>query len=244
MKLLVVDDEPLARARLRSLIEELGAGEVVGEAGNGHQALALVEATGADVVLLDVRMPGMDGIETARHLSCLDAPPAIVFTTAYEGHALAAFETCATAYLLKPVRREHLAAALERASTPTRAQLATLGNDASAGTRSHIAARVGGNLRLVPVEEVRFLRAEDKYVTVRYPGGELVLNEALGALEQEFGARFLRVHRNALVAVAHIRAVERGADGGQVVRLDGIDDAVEVSRRMLGTVRRYLSGSE
>ncbi len=237
MRILIVDDEPPARARLRALLGELGVGEVVGEAGDGERALAL--AGEADVVLLDIRMPGMDGVEVARHLSRLAEPPAIVFVTAYESHALAAFETCAVAYLLKPVRREHLLAALERARTPTRAQLAELA--ARQGTaRSHVAATVGGSLRLVPVAEIRFLRAEQKYVTCRWPGGEVVLDESLAALEEELGERFVRVHRNALVAIAHVRALERLDGGRHAVRLDGVAEPIEVSRRLLPTVRRRL----
>jgi len=242
MKLLIADDEALARTRLKGMLEDLGAGEVVGEARDGREALTLVEDTDADIVLLDIRMPRMDGLEVARHLSGLERPPAIIFTTAYDSHALAAFQTHAIAYLLKPIRRERLAEALRRARTPTRAQLLDVGAEGGIGAnaRTHFSATLGGRLRLVPIASVRFLRAEQKYVTVRGAEGELVINESLNALEKELGDRFLRVHRNALVAVAHVRSLEPVSGGGCELRFAGIEDRVEVSRRMLGTVRRRL----
>ncbi len=236
-----MDDEPPARARLKGLLGEIGAGTVVGEAGHGAAALHAVSATGADVVLLDIRMPGMDGLEAARHLARLERPPAVIFTTAYDAHALAAFEANAVDYLLKPIRRERLEAALAKARSLTRAQIAELASTVSPGSaRTHVSATLHGNLKLVPVDEVRFFRAEHKYVTARHPDGELVLDEALSALEKEFAGRFLRVHRNALVAVAHVRGLDRDSQGRYCVRLDAVDETVEVSRRMLSQVRKSL----
>ena len=244
MKILVVDDEPLARARLKALLAEIGVGDLVGEAGNGGDALAAVAALGAEVVLLDIRMPGMDGLETARHLAGMPSPPAVIFTTAYDTHALAAFEASAVDYLLKPIRRERLEAALGKARGLTGVQLRALGGAVAAsgetGARTHVSASLHGNLKLVPVDEVRFFRAEHKYVTARHPSGELVLDESLGVLEAEFEDRFLRVHRNALVGLAHVRALERDGQGRPCVRLDGVDEWIEVSRRMLAKVRRVL----
>jgi len=241
MKIVIVDDEPPARMRLASIIGELGLGEVVAEAGNGRDALAAIERTRAQIVLMDIRMPGMDGLEAARHLARLESPPAVIFTTAYEDHALAAFDASAVAYLLKPIRKERLASALERARSLTRAQLDALEiADRRAEARTHLSATLQGNLRLVPVQEVRFLRAEHKYVTARYLRGELVLDESLTQLEEEFGERFLRVHRNALVAVAHVRGLSRDAEGRSCVELDGIEEKVEVSRRLLAPVRKLL----
>ena len=241
MKILVVDDEPPARARLKSLVDELQAGEVVGEAGNGAVAIEMAERSGADVVLMDIRMPGMDGLEAARHLSGMEHPPAVIFTTAYDSHALAAFEASAVDYLLKPIRRERLAAALTKARHLTRSQA----TDVSAalgllGVRTHVSATLNGNLKLVPVAQVRFFRAEHKYVTARFPDGELVLDESLSALEEEFDGMFLRVHRNALVAIAHVRALDRDAEGRQCVRCEGVPEGIEVSRRMLSQVRKAL----
>jgi two-component system response regulator AlgR len=244
VKILVVDDEPPARARLKALVTELDAGEIVGEAANGRAALDAVAATAADVVLLDIRMPGMDGLEVAHHLAGLERPPAVIFTTAYDDHALAAFEANAVDYLLKPIRRERLSAALAKARSLTRAQLAEVAvtDGPDGGARTHVSATLHGNLKLVPVEAVRYFRAEHKYVTARYPEGELVLDEPLSALEEEFAGGFLRVHRGALVAVDHVRGLERDAEGRHCVRLDGVPEVVEVSRRLLPQVRRALRG--
>ena len=213
----------------------------MGEAADGLQALELAQASGPEVVLLDVRMPGMDGVETARHLARLPCPPAVVFTTAYEVHALSAFEVRAVDYLLKPIRRERLAEALLRARllAPQRAEALTAGPGEA---RTHVSATHQGRLRLVPVTEVRYLVADQKYVTAGFPGGELLLEESLRQLETELGARFLRVHRNALVAPAHAEALERGDDGLFHVRLRGVGLAPAVSRRLLAGVRERLRG--
>jgi two-component system, LytTR family, response regulator AlgR len=251
MKIIIVDDEPLARSRLLAMITELDAGEVVGEADNGHDALRLVEQVTPDIVLLDIRMPGMDGIEVARHLAATLRPPAVIFTTAYDSHALAAIESNAVDYLLKPIRKPRLQAALERATSLTRAQLAGLeavAQEHASGqvhprTRTHISATLHGNLQLLPLGEIRYFRAEHKYVTARHPDGQLIIEDTLSALETEFAERFVRVHRNALVAKAHVRGIERDAEGHQYVRLDGIDDRVEVSRRLAPVIRRLLKSS-
>jgi two-component system response regulator AlgR len=251
MKIIIVDDEPLARSRLLAMVTELDAGEVVGEADNGADALRLVEQAAPDIVLLDIRMPGMDGIEVARHLAATLRPPAVIFTTAYDSHALAAIESNAVDYLLKPIRKPRLQAALERATTLTRAQLAGLeavAQESASGrvrprTRTHISATLHGNLQLLPLGEIRFFRAEHKYVTARHPQGQLIIEDTLSALETEFADRFVRVHRNALVAKAHVRGIERGAHGHQYVRLDAVDDLVEVSRRLAPVIRRLLKSS-
>jgi len=248
MKIIIVDDEPLARSRLLAMITELDAGEVVGEADNGTDALRLVEQVSPDIVLLDIRMPGMDGIEVARHLAATLRPPAVIFTTAYDSHALAAIEANAVDYLLKPIRKPRLHAALERATTLTRAQLVGLEAVESEGganrARTHISATLHGNLQLLPLGEIRFFRAEHKYVTARHPDGQLIIEDTLSSLEQEFQDRFVRVHRNALVAKAHVRGIERDASGHQFVRLDGIEDLVEVSRRLVPLIRRLLKGGD
>ncbi len=244
LRVLIVDDEAPARARLAALAGDLGTVEVVGEAGNGRDALALVERCAPEVVLLDIRMPGMDGIEVARHLAALAEPPAVIFTTAYDTHALAAIEASAVDYLLKPIRRTRLAEALERSRHLTRAQRAALAAQASASdagaARTHVSATLHGDLRLLPVDEVRYFRADHKYVVARHPGGELLLEDSLVTLEEEFAERFLRVHRNALVAVAHVRGMQRDRQGHCRIRLDGIDEGVEVSRRLAPSVRRQL----
>lgn len=239
MKVLLVDDEPLARERLRRLLAELPDCEISGEAADGRAALSAYEQQQPDVVLMDIRMPGMDGLEAARHLAGLPDPPAVIFTTAFGDHALEAFEACAVDYLLKPIRSERLAAALGNARRLTRAQAARL-DTASGGVRSHICVRVRGNLHLVPVTDIRFFRADNKYVTVRTGDAEYLIEEPLKDLEDEFGARFLRIHRNALVAADFIAGLEKDSEGQCLVVLGGIDERLEVSRRHLPEVRARL----
>lgn len=239
MKVLVVDDEALARDRLRRLLAEIPDCSVCGEAGDGRAALDQVAQCAPDVVLMDIRMPGMDGLEAARHIAGLPDPPAVIFTTAFGDHALEAFEACAVDYLLKPIRGERLAAALGNARRLTRAQAAQL-DSATGGVRSHICVRMRGNLQLVPVTDIRFFRADNKYVTVRTGDGEYLIEESLKALEDEFGARFLRIHRNALVAVDFIAGLEKAGEGQCQVVLGGIDECLEVSRRHLPEVRARL----
>jgi len=238
MRVLVVDDEAPARARLRQILTEMPEVEVVGEAANGHDALTVVAEQAPDTVLLDIRMPGMDGLETARHLAAAEGGPAVIFTTAYGEHALAAFEAQAVDYLLKPVRRERLAQALTRAArlTPERAAALEPGRQ-----RTHLSYHRHGRIELVPVAEVCFFRAEQKYVVARHAGGEALLEEPLKALEDEFGDRFVRIHRNALVARDRLAALERDpATGGHRLRLRGCPDAVTVSRRQLPLIRQLL----
>lgn len=238
-RILIVDDEPLARERLRALLAEIGAGEVVGEAASGLEALALVEHARPDVVLLDIRMPGMDGLEAALHLARREPAPAVIFTTAYDEHALAAFDAQAIDYLMKPIRPERLRAALAKAATLTLAR-ASAAVAVSSGRRTHFSALVKGSLRLVPLSEVRYLQADQGYVSVFHPGGELLIEEALKALEEELGEAFLRIHRNTLVAVAHVNALERDELGNANVVLRDVAGKLPVSRRLLSQVRKRL----
>lgn len=238
MKVLIVDDETPARARLARLVDALDGYEVAGEAADGAEAVRQVDATGADIVLLDVRMPGMDGIEAARHLAGAEPPPAVIFTTAYGDHALEAFESQAVDYLLKPVRAERLTRALASARRSTRAQLSAVGEDAA--PRAQICARLGGEMQLVPVSEVLYFLAEHKYVTVRHRRGEVLIEEPLKSLEREFGDRFLRIHRNALVAEAWVGGLRRARSGRQSIWFKETDETLEVSRRHLPAVRRRL----
>lgn len=240
MRVLIVDDEAPARERLRQLLDDLPEHQCVGEAATGEEAVAMAIANTPDVVLLDIRMPGIGGLEAARRLAALDEPPAVVFTTAYEQHALEAFEAEASGYLLKPVRRERLAAALERAQRPRRAQLARLGDAAAGERRAHVSARLRDQLKLIPVASVLCFIAEQKYTTVRHTGGEDLIEDSLKALEEEFASSFVRVHRNALVAVAQVEAVERDAEGGLTVVLRHGAGRLRVSRRLAGEVQRRL----
>lgn len=241
MKIVIVDDEAPARGRLRRLLEEIGGHEVVGEAGTGSEALLQAAQQHPDVLLLDIRMPGMDGLEAARHLATLENPPAVVFTTAYGDHALEAFAAHAVDYLLKPIRKERLEEALTQVRKLNRAQLALLSGGDTPAARSHICARVRGDLQLVPLDEVRYFLADQKYVTVRHGGGALLIEESLKSLEQEFGGRFVRVHRNALAARAHVSGLGRDAQGLVRLQLRGVPESLEVSRRHLRDLRKILA---
>ncbi|MEL7447915.1 MAG: LytTR family DNA-binding domain-containing protein [Pseudomonadota bacterium] len=241
MKVLVVDDEQPARTRLVRVLQQMEDWTVVGEAANGQEALALCDTQKPDIVLMDIRMPGMDGIEAARHLSALEDPPAVIFTTAYDEYAVDAFDAQAVGYLLKPVRRERLARALRHAARPTRAQLAAVaGSSDTPQARAHICARERDTLKLVPIEEIIFFLADQKYTTVRHDGGEVLIDEPLKALEEEFADRMLRIHRNALIAVNRIDGLTKTDDGGLAVVLRGCDRHLSVSRRHAPEVRRKI----
>jgi len=235
LRVLIVDDEAPARERLRSMLAELAEVEVIGEAFTGEQALQSTVELAPDVVLLDVRMPGIDGIETARHMSLLDQPPAVIFTTAYDEYAMSAFDAQAVGYLLKPIRREKLAAALAHANRLTRPQVQKLGGKTE--SRTHIAAKHREGLRLIPLEEVQFFFAEQKYTTVRHLKGEDLIEDSLRALEEELGPAFVRIHRNALVSARYLERIERNTEGQYFVRLRGCDAPLQVSRRMASELR-------
>jgi two-component system response regulator AlgR len=240
MKALIVDDEPLARERMSSLLRDAGV-DVIGEAGEGRSAVETVAKLHPDVVLLDIRMPVMDGLEAARHISNLESPPAIIFCTAYDEHALAAFEASAIDYLVKPVRLERLRTALERAqrfgATAMQKVEQARGEHRA---RSHLCARVRGNLVLVPVGDIHYLLAEDKYVVVHTAKGEVLIEEALKTLENEFSERFVRIHRNCLVARDRLAGLLRAPDGSIHVKIEGTDASLEVSRRNLPALRKLV----
>ncbi len=241
MKCIIVDDESLARQRLIKLLQELDYVEVCGEAASGEAALALAGQVKADTILLDIRMPGMDGLETAQHLSKLEPAPAVIFTTAYGDHALEAFEARAIDYLLKPIDRPRLAQALEKAQRLSAAQLDELATvTPESPARTHLCARVRGNLELIPIENVLYLLADNKYVTVRTQDSEVLIEESLKALEEEFADHFMRIHRNALVARAALRGLGKNSLGQTCIVIAGIDDRLEISRRLLPEVRRHL----
>jgi two-component system response regulator AlgR len=241
MRVLVVDDEAPARERLLRMLEPLDSYTVCGEAATGQAALALAEERQPDIMLMDIRMPGMDGLEAARHLLALEQPPAVIFTTAYSDHALEAFEMHAVDYLLKPVRRERLAEALANARRLTRVQAAALGQAGEHGNaRTRICARVRGSLQLIPVEEVRYFQADQKYVTVATAEGQVLIEETLKSLEDEFREQFIRVHRNALVAVRFLSGLGKDDGGHFRVRLAGVEEQLEISRRHVADVRQRI----
>ncbi len=238
LRAIIVDDEPPARERLRSMLAESGDCEVAGEASNGAEALDLVERVEPDIVLLDVRMPGIDGLEVARHLSLMDQPPAVIFTTAFDEYALEAFDSAAVAYLLKPIRAEKLKAALAKAARLTRPQLQQVANASRETTRrSHIGSRGRDGLKLIPVEEVFFFQADQKYTTVKHEHGEDLIEDSLKSLEEEFAATFVRIHRNALVNTKYLERITRDASGQHFVHLRGCSQPLEVSRRMAGDLK-------
>lgn len=240
--LLIVDDELPARDRLERLVDELSGWTSIGSCANGHEALEQIAGRRPAVVLVDIRMPGMSGIELARHLSRLEVPPAVVFTTAFDQYALEAFDAEAVGYLLKPVRRERLAQVLERAGRLNEAQLASLGRGArGVERRRHVAARVRDRIRLIPVHEIRYFEAEQKYVSVHHQGGVDLIEEPLKELELEFADLFVRVHRSMLVAIAAIEAMEKDAAGGHHVRLRGADTSLPVSRRQVAELKSRLA---
>jgi two-component system response regulator AlgR len=243
MKLLIVDDEPPARDRLRRLLAEIQDCEVVAEASNGEEALAYCSDLQPDIVLLDVRMPGLSGIEVARHIDSLEDPPAVIFTTAYDQYAVEAFETEAVGYLLKPVRKEKLAHALRHAARISPSRLAKVAHNARMeNRRQQICARLGEQLKLIPLPEIYYFLADQKYVTVRHKNGESLIDESLKALAEEFTQDFVRIHRNALVAEKHISAVERSEDGRYNVRVRECSEVLEVSRRHAAELLRRVRG--
>ncbi len=241
MRIVIADDEPLARQRLRDLLDELGAVSVVGEASTGREACELANRLTPDTLLLDIAMPVMDGIEAAQHLAQMESPPAVIFCTAFDEHALAAFEAGAVDYLMKPIRASRLAEALQRARRFSGDELRALQERLPrARARSHLCARLRGNLRLIPLADVRYLQAEEKYVVVHHAHGEDLIEEPLKALEVEFGELFLRIHRNCLVARDELIELRRGLDGQTRAKLRHVSDLLEVSRRCLPMLRQRV----
>ena len=243
LRVLLVDDEALARARLRVLLADCRepAADVVAEAGNAAQAMAAIRQHAFDVVLLDVRMPGMDGVQLAQSLSALPQPPAVVFVTAHAEHAVQAFEVAATDYLTKPVRMERLQQALLKVE-----RLTHIKN----GLEPDLIGEVliiqdRGRTERVPLAEVLYLKAELKYITVRTATHSYILDGALSELEDKYAAHFMRIHRNALIARRAVRALVKHFDAeegeGWAVRLSGIDELLSVSRRQLSAVREAIA---
>jgi two-component system response regulator AlgR len=248
LKVILADDEVLARARLADLLADLNdesggklAVEVVAQAGNGGAALERAADTPADVILLDIQMPGMTGLEAARHIVRLPQPPAIIFVTAFDEHALRAFELRAVDYLLKPVRLARLREALSRVKP-----LDATDADALAPRRTHFSLLERGRIWRVPVADVLYLRAELRYVTARTREREYLLDESLVKLEEEFGDAFLRIHRNCLIARRHLAGFQRQADAGEghwLALLKDWPERLPVSRRQMHVVREYVKGA-
>jgi two-component system response regulator AlgR len=241
----VVDDESPARHRLKELLNDCMAQlslELVGEASNGLDALEQLSSIHADVVLVDIRMPQMDGIELAQHLNKLEKPPVIVFTTAYDNYAIQAFEQHAVDYLLKPIRLGRLFEALSRARAAVPVKSEVL-QELIPEARKNLSIQERGKILLIPIETVLYLRAELKYITVRTLEREYLVEEPLGALEKEFVARFIRIHRNCLVAKEEIESFEKvgeeGAEAHWAVKLKGLDERLPISRRQQFIVKEF-----
>lgn len=225
MNILVVDDEPLARARLRRLIDALPGHLCAGEAADGPQAIAACQRLRPQVVLLDIGMPGPDGLEIARELAALPEPPVVVFTTAYAEFAIEAFNAGAVHYLLKPVSGERLAQALARVG--------------SAAPRSLLLSH-GGRIQRVPMSDVFYLRADTKYLTVCTRQGEWLLEDSLVRLEQRHAPQLLRIHRALLINVQHLTGLQRDSWGRLWARIDGVAVGLPVSRRLAAGVQQAL----
>ena len=243
IRVMVVDDETPARRRLRELLDDCSASlpiAVVGEAANGREALDLMQSAPPDLVLTDINMPDMDGIELARHLLKLPRPPVVVFTTAFHEHALEAFEVNAVDYLVKPVRVQRLLLALQKVPR-LRPLSAERISHLPSNARRFLSVTERSRVVLVPIEDVIFLKAELKYITIRTKDREFLLEESLTRLEQEFGHRFVRVHRNCLVARDAVRGFDRrvndDGDAHWEVLLNGLEETIPVSRRQQGIVR-------
>lgn len=246
MRVVIVDDEPLARERLKRLLSEFPGYEVVGEAGDGESALDVIDDEEPDLVLLDIRMGGMDGIQVARQLAELEVPPAVIFTTAYSEHALSAFDAAAQAYLLKPIRVDKLKEALMRVRKPTRAHkpvAATTPADGAKPKREFVLATNRDGLVRIPAEDIIYFLADQKYTTVKHLHGEVLIEESLKTLEQDFEPWFLRIHRKALVATRFIAGLERDRHGDQHhwLKMKHSTEPLPVSRRRLAEVRRFLT---
>ena len=243
MRVLVVDDEKLARDRLNRMVGTISDYEVVGEASCGNEAVTKSMELEPDIVLLDIRMPGMDGMEAGRKITNLPSPPAVVFCTAFGEHALDAFEVNAAGYLLKPVRRESLIETLSKIGRVNKVQLRSVNGDEdddAKRARTHISAKTRRGIELIPLTEIRFFQADHKYVTVRHEGGEVLIDDTLRDLEDEFGDRVVRIHRNALIMMDHLDGLERDSRGHYQVRMRGVVEKLDVSRRHVSGLRRLV----
>jgi two-component system response regulator AlgR len=243
LRVLIVDDEAPSRRRLRDLLDDCAGAmplSIVGEAANGREAMDIIHAVTSDLVLTDIHMPAMDGLELARHLLKLQQPPVVIFTTAFHEHAVQAFDVNAIDYLMKPVRMQRLLAALQKVPRLKPLSAAKL-DELSAASRRFLSVTERSRVVLVPIDEIIYLKAELKYITIRTGQREYLLEESLTKLEEEFGPRFIRVHRNCLVAREAIRGFERcvgdEGDAHWEVVLNGVSETLPVSRRQQYVVR-------
>lgn len=248
MDVLIVDDEALARQRLVRMVEKIEGFCVAAEADGADEAMVAIAAHDPDIVLLDIQMPGRDGLSLARDIAALDDPPAIIFCTAYDQYALDAFGTNAVGYLLKPVKAEQLLQVLEKATKLNKIQRSAAQSVAAQknpapkkeNQRTHISAKTRRGMELIPLDDVRYFLADHKYVTVYHRTGEHLLDETLKELEEEFAGRFVRIHRNSLVSIKHIEALERTTQGQYQVRLADTEMRPVISRRHVSDLKDLL----
>lgn len=245
MDVVIVDDEPLARDRLKRLTTALGH-EVPAMAGCMEGALGAIDKHDPMVVLLDIEMPGGNGLDVAKQIATLEQPPAIIFTTAYEQYALDAFATVAAGYLLKPIKREQLEQALEKAQVLNKAQLQTVGDqqqpepESDNSTPKHITVRSHRGVDLIEIDSIRCFLADSKYITVVTTEGEFLMDGTLKQLEADFNGTFMRIHRNAMVSIPHIAGLDRAPEGHYCVRLRDVEQQPVVSRRYASKVKSML----
>ena len=240
MDIVIVDDEPLARHRLRCMVTELGH-EVLAEAGNGEEAEAAIRLHDPSLVLLDIAMPGEDGLQLAARIARDETPPAIIFTTAYDQHALAAFDTRAAAYLLKPVNRARLEQALEKAGSLSKLQRRVIDKTSNRQQRHRIPVKSHGGVALIALEDIRYFRADHKYVVAISAQGEALMDKTLQELEKEFAGVLIRVHRNALVAIAAIQGLSKDSRGHWRLQLADIVEQPAVSKRYIGEIKSLMN---
>ena len=241
MDVLVVDDEKIGRDRLQRMVEKIEGYRVVGVAGNGEEGFDKMKELEPDIALLDIRMPGMDGIELARHALKLEKVPKVIFCSAYDDRAMDAYEAQAVSYLVKPAQADKLEAALNNARLLSRGALDNIRDEDAVSTgRKHISSKTRFGVELVPVSDVRYFQADHKYVTAFHTGGETLIDDTLKELEQEFEGRFVRVHRNALVSLKHIEGMERLSPGQYCLRMQGIEQKPQVSRRHASELSKLL----
>jgi two-component system response regulator AlgR len=241
LDIIIVDDEALARQRLVRFVTDLGY-EVSGEAKNADEALALINEQDPAIVLLDIEMPGATGLQVAEKIAQLEQPPAVIFTTAYDQYALEAFSAFAVGYLLKPISRIKLQDALEQAQVVNKAQLENLSVDTQSTTSAqHITASSHRGVDLIAIDSIRCFLADSKYITVVGTEGESLLDGTLKQFETDFSETFARIHRNALVSIAHIEGLERAIEGHYTVRLKDVDVRPIVSRRYTSKVKALLN---
>ena len=242
MDILICDDEPLAVERLSRLVAQLGH-HVVGIAHHGKQALELVQQYEPDVILLDIQMPEMDGLTCAEHLAQFNPMPAIVFCTAFDEHALTAIQAQAKGYLLKPIVKSELENTLNNLTKLTQAQMSNLEQKEimeEKNQRQQIAAKTYRGLELIPIENVYYFLADQKYVTVRHKNGSVLIDETLKDLEREFSNKFIRIHRNALISLEYLDGLELVASGQYQVRCRELEERLAVSRRHLPLLRERM----